>query len=695
MEPPPSPIDAVAPIDAAQTRRKPDTDNVDKDCCSGGSCCNKADLVSSSSSLQPLASMDHDHSHQEPRRKSGPDDADEDCCNGSSCCNNNTNAQTPSPPLPFAIASMDHDHNHVHSSSPCCGGAHPTPTTTHAHAHTHTASITPPPPPAPHLIPTAVAHLQVVSILDVCTSCDPLNPSAVPHAMQVTRIRVANLCCAMEEKIIMRSLRDYPGIERVTVNIIGRYAMITHCAVACCAPPAKIVDILNNERLGASLQESGGELDDEDKDETDWLKITYAATNLAVFFAGVGAQEATAGQGSQSVPSMVLFLIGTCMGAAPILLSACVAIKRRVVDISCLIMLAVAGALVLQEYLDACLIVSLFNAAECIEGAVMEYVRRAVKGSAARLPKRCFLIEEAPPPDPLADPAPSSTSATTSPTPTPTPTFTPTSTPAPNPNLNPPKRVGPGEGAAGIGAGKSVPVEGIREGDVVACRAGDMVLIDGVVRKGEGVLDESALTGEARGVHKKVGDLVTSGAVVQNGYLEIRALKVYKDSTMFRLHEAVEAVSAEKMSVSRIADVFAAYWTPAVLVCTLLFVVIGGGITSGPGGRRGQGSYNGASSSGGGGGGVDNEDAAHGGWMYYTHQGIILLVLACPCSIVIAAPIPAVCAIAAAARQGVLIRTSQTIEALGAVTTVAVDKTGTLTTGFFAEQGRLLLVGAC
>ena len=117
--------------------------------------------------------------------------------------------------------------------------------------------------------------------------------------------------------------------------------------------------------------------------------------------------------------------------------------------------------------------------------------------------------------------------------------------------------------------------------------------------------------------------------------------------------------------MSRLVDTFAAYWTPSVLISTFLFVVIGGAVSQQTEGRE--------------------------GWMRYTAQGIVLLVLACPCSIVICTPIPAVCAIATAARSGVLIRGPAVIEALGLTTTLAVDKTGTLTSGFFAEQGRLSL----
>ena len=178
-----------------------------------------------------------------------------------------------------------------------------------------------------------------------------------------------------------------------------------------------------------------------------------------------------------------------------------------------------------------------------------------------------------------------------------------------------------------------------------------MSLGDGIVSKGEGVVDESALTGESLPIHKKLGSKVLSGTVVQNGFMEIVLDSDYLGSTMNKLNQEVLDVQADRGEYAKLVDRFSVYWTPGVIIGTILFVVIGGAITT--------------------------------EWHNYTFRGLVLLVLACPCAIVIAAPIPSVCAIAIAAKSGVLIRGSSVIERMGQINSVALDKTGTLTKGFF------------
>ena len=169
--------------------------------------------------------------------------------------------------------------------------------------------------------------------------------------------------------------------------------------------------------------------------------------------------------------------------------------------------------------------------------------------------------------------------------------------------------------------------------------------------KGEGVVDESALTGESLPIHKKLGSKVLSGTVVQNGFMEIVLDSDYLGSTMNKLNQEVLDVQADRGEYAKLVDRFSVFWTPGVIIGTIIFVVIGGSITL--------------------------------EWNNYVFRGLVLLVLACPCAIVIAAPIPSVCAIAVAAKSGVLIRGSSVIERMGLINSVALDKTGTLTKGFF------------
>eukprot|EP01034_Spumella_vulgaris_P043657 gene43657-54237_t len=276
-----------------------------------------------------------------------------------------------------------------------------------------------------------------------------------------------------------------------------------------------------------------------------------------------------------------VYLTSTALGIIPILHASYVTlILRHTLDIHVLMLIAIVGAIAAEEYFDASLVVSLFTGAELIESLVMMRVRHAVRASSSgTVVKEAFLV-----------------------------------------------------------SGQKVLVSELKVGDVLAVRAGEMVLGDGVVVKGEGVVDESALTGESEPVRKKNGSAMLSGTVVQNGYMEVRLSTDAAGSTLSRLNQAVLDVQADRGEYARLVDQFSLYWTPGVLLTAFLFVVVGGAVTK--------------------------------NWHLYLYRGLVLLVLACPCAIVIAAPIPAVCAISSAAKHGVLIRGSSVIERMGRVNAV-------------------------
>eukprot|EP00596_Hydrurales_sp_CCMP1899_P005052 CAMPEP_0119041538 /NCGR_PEP_ID=MMETSP1177-20130426/12527_1 /TAXON_ID=2985 /ORGANISM="Ochromonas sp, Strain CCMP1899" /LENGTH=735 /DNA_ID=CAMNT_0007007663 /DNA_START=227 /DNA_END=2434 /DNA_ORIENTATION=+ len=406
------------------------------------------------------------------------------------------------------------------------------------------------------------------------------------------------MCCIQEVTLIHKLLDDLKGVEEVGINLIGRSAVIKHCSVGCCAPSVKILSILQEQRLGASIQEAGAEDEEAQEELLDRRKLFIVGLACVFFFAGVAAQTLTT---PFSRVTMALFVTGTAISVLPILKAALIStFVRHTIDIHLLVLLSVAGALALGEYLDACLVAFLFCGADLIEQVMIGYVRRKIKMNSGTMAKKAFLSN-----------------------------------------------------------GKAVLVDDLVIGDVIAVRAGDMILADGVIIKGEGTVDESSLTGEAMPVKKKKTDRATSGSLMQDGYLEIEIDTDIGESTIKKLAQAVEDVQTDKGEYSNMVDKVALYYTPGVILFAALFIVIGGVVTN--------------------------------DWREYVHIGIVLLVLACPCSIVVATPIPSVCAIAVAARHGALIKGSSVIERLGRIDTIAVDKTGTITTGFFKVQDRLIL----
>ncbi len=202
------------------------------------------------------------------------------------------------------------------------------------------------------------------------------------------------------------------------------------------------------------------------------------------------------------------------------------------------------------------------------------------------------------------------------------------------------------------------PVEELRIGDRILVRPGERLPADGVVLSGESAVDQAPITGESVPVDKSPGHPVYAGTVNGQGALTVRVTRLAADTTMARIIRMVEEAQGQKAPSQRFVDRFARVYTPAVLA-------IAAGIATLPplvGWLSGAGA----------------PAALLGAWFY---RALVLLVIACPCALVISTPVSIVSAIARAARGGVLIKGGAYLEALGSLRVIAFDKTGTLTTG--------------
>lgn len=198
-------------------------------------------------------------------------------------------------------------------------------------------------------------------------------------------------------------------------------------------------------------------------------------------------------------------------------------------------------------------------------------------------------------------------------------------------------------------AAAAVPV-----GALVSVKTGDKVPCDGVVVEGTSTLDESSLTGESRPITKGPNDEV-SGGTVNSGLspLTVRTTSTVDNSAVSRLIRLVEEAQANRSETEKLVDDFAKVYTPVVVLAAILMCTIP--------------------------------------WLFgkevgikWTHSGLFLIVVACPCALVISTPVSYVAGLAATAQKGILIKGGATLEALGMVSHVCFDKTGTLTNGQFA-----------
>ena len=218
------------------------------------------------------------------------------------------------------------------------------------------------------------------------------------------------------------------------------------------------------------------------------------------------------------------------------------------------------------------------------------------------------------------------------------------------------------------GSDRQVPVDDVRVGDHLIVKPGERMPVDGVILAGESAFDESAVTGESWPVEKGPGDEVFAGTINGTGAIDVAARRLASDSTIARIIHLVEEAQRQRAPVQTFVDRFARRYTPAVVALAVL-VAFGGPFVTG---------------------GLDGWTAAFGVWSY---RALALLVVACPCALVISTPVAIVSALTAAARAGVLIKGGAHLERLGAVKSVAFDKTGTLTHGHITVTDVLGLEG--
>lgn len=197
---------------------------------------------------------------------------------------------------------------------------------------------------------------------------------------------------------------------------------------------------------------------------------------------------------------------------------------------------------------------------------------------------------------------------------------------------------------------QSLHVDAVQIGDVVIVRPGEKVPMDGEVSEGESAVNQAPITGESVPVDKSEGDEVYAGTINEEGYLEVRVTSTAADNTIARIIEMVEDAQREKTEHEQFVDRFASKYTPVVVSLAVALMVV-------------QPLVLGAT------------------WRTGFVQGLTLLVLACPCAMVISTPVSVVSGITSAAKNGVLIKSGPDLEAMGDVDTVAIDKTGTLTKG--------------
>jgi Cd2+/Zn2+-exporting ATPase len=292
--------------------------------------------------------------------------------------------------------------------------------------------------------------------------------------------------------------------------------------------------------------------------------------------------------------STVLYLASVLFGAYHFARKGLYALKMLSLGINFLMSLAILGAIVIEEYVEAASLAFLFSLAELLEEFSVERARRSLRELIKLAPREARVRRN--------------------------------------------------------GEELLCPIEEIAVGEVCIVKPGERIALDGQVLSGSSFVNQAPITGESVPVEKRPGDEVFAGTINYDGYLEITVTKRAKDTTLARIIHLVEEAEAQKAPSERFVDRFARYYTPGVVLVALLVATVPA-IFFG---------------------------AAFSEWF---SRALALLVIACPCALLISTPVSIISAITSAARHGVLIKGGVYLEELGQIQTIVFDKTGTLTTG--------------
>jgi Cd2+/Zn2+-exporting ATPase len=278
-------------------------------------------------------------------------------------------------------------------------------------------------------------------------------------------------------------------------------------------------------------------------------------------------------------------IAATIIASVPIAVKAFQALRMKAFSIELLVIIAVVGALYIREYNESSVVTFLFLFGAYLEAHTLEKTRSSLKALVDMAPKEAVVIRQ--------------------------------------------------------DQSITIPIEDVTLGDRVVIKSGGKVPVDGSIAAGKADLSEAAITGESVLISKKAHDKVFSGTIVDSGYIEVIAEKVGDDTTFAKIIELVEEAQNTKSKAEKFLDKFANFYTPAVLILSIIVYVITRNL----------------------------------------HLAITFLVVACPGALVIGAPVSNVAGIGNGARNGVLVKGGDVMDRLSRIDTIVFDKTGTLTKG--------------
>ncbi len=407
--------------------------------------------------------------------------------------------------------------------------------------------------------------------------------------------------CADEVTILRRELSQLANIQDIKFDILNGRILVTHESIN--INPDVVIATVNRIGMRAEIYAEGRAFVNHGSLWQRWgrtaltaLSGSFLIIGLGIHFSIVGV-EAVAAEGHSTIPIVVrlFYFVSTVTGVWLVAPKAWYSLRRARPDMNLLMIIAVIGALVIGQWLEASSVAFLFAVSLALESWSVSRAKRAVAALMELAPVEARIIDD---------------------------------------NSN------------------ELMVEAafVSVGTRIIVKPGERIPLDGRIISGETSVNQAPITGESMPIERERGDTVLAGSINEEGAIEVETTKNASESTISKIIKIVEEAQAKRSPSEQWVEKFAMYYTPSVMVLAILVALFPPLVLGGQ-------------------------------WMPWFYQALVLLVIACPCALVISTPVSIVSSLVAAARNGVLIKGGKYVELPAQIRLIAMDKTGTLTEG--------------
>jgi Cd2+/Zn2+-exporting ATPase len=411
---------------------------------------------------------------------------------------------------------------------------------------------------------------------------------------------IAGMDCAEEVSVLRREIEPLPGVQELGFDVLGRTMTVRFDDQR--INDDKLLAAIGRAGLRGRIRSPAGNQRGDVEHRRGPIASTAASAVLmaaafTVHALATGWKDAFGSHAAESVPviSRLLYGCAALAGGWFVVPKAWGALRRLRPDMNLLMVVAVAGAFIIGEYLEGAAVAVLFALSLSLEAWSVDRARRAIGALMQLAPEMASVLG--------AD-----------------------------------------------GRETAVPVANVSVGATIVVKPGEKFPLDGRVMRGETTVNQAPITGESIPVPKSEGSEVYAGTINHEGAVEVETTKPASDTTLSKIIQLVGDAQSKRSPSEQWVDSFARYYTPAIMLLAIAVMLLPPLLFG-------------------------------GAWTKWFYEGLVLLVIACPCALVISTPVSIVAALTAAARQGVLIKGGPFVEAPAKLRAIAFDKTGTLTEG--------------